>query len=59
MTIKTDMIKLIKKKDIINKKDLFESIKETEEDKQDALIKLLEDGYIFEMRPQEFRWLGD
>lgn len=61
MTIKTDMRELIKeesKEGVINKKTIFEKINGSEEDKQNALIQMLEDGEIFEARPQEFRWLG-
>lgn len=65
MTIKTDMRELIKKEtteekrfNSISKKFIFESVKGTDEDKQKALTQLLEDGEIFEVRPQLYKWLG-
>ena len=66
MTIKTNMRELIKnettkenKFNTINKKTIFESIKGIDEDKQKALIQLIEDGEIFEIQPQVFKWIGE
>jgi len=45
----------------LSKEEIFDRIKlnyYTEEDFEKELIKLLEDGFIFEAKPNKFRWLG-
>lgn len=66
MTIKTDMRELIKHATtqglcfkMISKEEIFKHIKGTDEEKQNALIHMLEDGEIYEKHPNKFLWLGE